>query len=71
MGLFLADSTAIGWTDLSSVWSVITAQINLTQILLILGGAVGAAIVLVFAWWGLRKAIRILMSAAKGGKLKV
>lgn len=69
--MFLADASAIGWADLSSVWTVITAQINLTQILLILAGVLGTAVGLVFAWWGLRKAIRVLMSAAKKGKLKV
>ena len=69
MGFILGEATSVGWSDLSSVWSVITAQVNLNNILGILAGVVAVAVGLVFAWWGLRKATRVLMSAAKKGRL--
>lgn len=68
--LFLAEgATAIGWSDLSSVLTAITAQISVTTVIAVIAGAIGAAIGLVFMWWGVRKLIRVLMSAFRKGKL--
>ena len=68
---FLAESSAIGWSDLSSVLSAITGQISVTTVIAVLAGAIGAAIGLVFMWLGVRKLIRTLMKAFRGGKLGV
>lgn len=65
----VAESTTVGWSDLSSVLSAITAQINVTTVIAVVAGAVGAAIGLVFMWWGIRKLIRVLMSAFRKGRL--
>ena len=65
----LADSTAIGWNDLASVLSAITDQISVTTVIAVVAGAIGAAIGLVFMWWGVRKLIRVIMSAFRKGKL--
>lgn len=62
-------STAIGWSDLSSVLSAITDQISVTTVIAVVAGAIGAAIGLVFMWWGVRKLIRVIMSAFRKGKL--
>lgn len=62
-------STAIGWSDLSDVLSAITAQISVTTVIGVVAGAIGAAIGLVFMWWGVRKLIRVLMGAFRKGKL--
>lgn len=62
-------STAIGWSDLSSVLSAITDQISVTTVIAVVAGAVGAAIGLVFMWWGVRKLIRVIMAAFRKGKL--
>lgn len=68
--LFLAEgATAIGWSDLSSVLTAITAQISTTTVIAVIAGAIGAAVGLVFMWWGVRKLIRVLMSAFRKGKL--
>ena len=45
-------STAIGWSDLSDVLTAITAQISVTTVIGVVAGAIGAAIGLVFMWWG-------------------
>lgn len=62
-------STAIGWSDLSSVLSAITGQISVTTVIGVVAGAIGASIALVFMWWGIRKLIRVLMSAFRNGRL--
>ena len=66
---FLATSSAIGWSDLSSVLSAITDQISVTTVIGVVAGAVGAAIGLVFMWWGVRKLIRVIMGAFRKGRL--
>lgn len=65
----MGTSTAIGWSDLASVLSAITDQISVTTVIAVVAGAIGAAIGLVFMWWGVRKLIRVIMSAFRKGKL--
>ena len=62
-------NTAIGWSDLSDVLTAITGQISVTTVIGVVAGAIGAAIGLVFMWWGVRKLIRVLMAAFRKGKL--
>lgn len=65
----MGESSAIGWSDLSSVLSAITGQISVTTVIGVVAGAIGASIALVFMWWGIRKLIRVLMSAFRKGRL--
>lgn len=51
--------------------TAITNQISVETVVGILAGAAGAAIGLVFLWWGGRKAVRMLMGAFRKGKLSV
>ena len=67
--ILASGSTAIGWSDLSDVLTAITAQISVTSVIGVLAGAIGAAIGLVFMWWGVRKLIRVIMAAFRKGKL--
>lgn len=67
----LAEGTAISWSDLSAVVSAITGQISVTTIIAVIAGAVGVAIGMVFMWWGVRKAARVIMGAARSGKLRI
>lgn len=66
---FLAESSAIGWSDLSSVLTAITGQISVTTVIAVIAGAIGAAVGLVFMWWGVRKLIRVIMGAFRKGRL--
>lgn len=68
-GVATSNNTAIGWSDLSDVLSAITAQISVTTVIGVVAGAIGAAIGLVFMWWGVRKLIRVIMAAFRKGKL--
>lgn len=67
--LLSGTGSAIGWSDLSSVLSAITDQISVTTVIAVVAGAIGASIGLVFMWWGVRKLIRVIMSAFRKGKL--
>ena len=69
LSFLIGGSTAIGWSDLSDVLTAITGQISVTTVIGVVAGAIGAAIGLVFMWWGVRKLIRVLMGAFRRGKL--
>lgn len=71
MGIGVLESAGtIGWSDLSSVLTAMTSQISVTTVIGVIAGVVGAAIALVFMWWGVRKLARTLMSAFRSGKLR-
>lgn len=71
MGIGVVEgSGAIGWSDLSSVLTAMTSQISVTTVIGVIAGVVGAAIALVFMWWGVRKLARTLMAAFRSGKLR-
>lgn len=72
MGIGVVESagSTIGWSDLSSVLAAMTSQISVTTVIGVIAGVVGAAIALVFMWWGVRKLARTLMAAFRSGKLR-
>lgn len=59
--------SADAWAD---VLSALTGQISVTSVVGVLASVVGAAIGLVFMWWGVRKLARVLMGAFRSGRLK-
>lgn len=61
--------TAISSADFQSVLDAVTGQLSVSTIVGVLGAAAGAAVGLVFMWWGVRKLIGILMNAFRKGKL--
>lgn len=71
MGIGVLESAGtIGWSDLSAVLTAMTSQISVTTVIGVIAGVVGAAIALVFMWWGVRKLARTLMAAFRSGKLR-
>lgn len=58
--------TASAWED---VIHALTAQISVSTVVGVLATVVAACVGLVFMWWGVRKAIRALMSAFRKGRL--
>lgn len=58
-------------TQLTSIMSAVTSQINVTTIVSYLVAIIGVAIVFVLMWWGIRKAISAVMGAIRGGSLGV
>lgn len=62
---------SVAVSAISSAFSDVTSVINISNILSAIGIALGAAVLLFFFWWGLRKVIRMVMAAFKKGKVSV
>lgn len=58
-------------TQLQSIMTAITTQINVSTIVSYLVAIIAVAIVFVLMWWGVRKAISAVMGAIRGGTLGV
>lgn len=74
VGLFvptLAFAEPISSTSFSGVITAITGQISVSTVAEVLTYVAGIAIALVFFWWGVRKALRVLMSAFRKGRMSV
>lgn len=64
-------STAITSSAFSSVIDAVTAQVSTATIVEVLVYAVPVVIGMVFMWWGVRKVVRMVMSAFRKGKISV
>lgn len=67
----LAFADAITSSSFSGVISAITAQVSVSTVAEVLTYAAGLAVALVFFWWGVRKALRVLMGAFRKGRMSV
>lgn len=63
------ESSAITSSSFMSVLNAATSQISVSTVVEVLAVGVGAAVGLVFMWWGVRKLIRVLMGAFRKGNL--
>ena len=59
-------ASVITSADFQSVISAVTSQISVGTIVEVLAVVVGAAIGMVFMWWGVRKGGSVLMKALRG-----
>lgn len=66
-----ADPTPVTASDWASVITALTGQISVSTIVAVIASTAAAGVGLVFMWWGVRKAVRALMSAFKKGRLSV
>lgn len=67
----LAYAEPIGSSSFTGVINAITSQISVSTVAEVLTYAAGLAIALVFFWWGVRKALRVLMGAFRKGRMSV
>ena len=67
----LATATAVAPEAWASVMTALTSQISVSSVVGVLASLVTAGIGLVFMWWGVRKALRSLMSAFRRGKMSL
>lgn len=58
-------------SDWASLMTALTAQISVSSVVGVLASVAGTAVGLVFMWWGARKAVKVLMSAFKKGKMSI
>ena len=64
-------ATPVTSADWASVITAMTGQISVTTVVGVLATAVSAGIGLVFMWWGVRKATRMLFKAFRSGRTSV
>lgn len=67
----MTTSTAITSSSFSSVIDAVTAQVSVSTVVEVLAYAVPVVIGLVFMWWGVRKVVRMVMSAFRKGRISV
>lgn len=64
-------STAVTASDWASIITSMTGQISVSTVVAAVATMVAAGIGLVFMWWGVRKAARVLMASFRSGKLTI
>lgn len=64
-------ATVVGASDIQGVITALQAQINVTQIVAVIGAVIGACIGIAFLYWAIRKVVRAMMAALKRGKVSV
>lgn len=64
-------SAVVAATAWQSIISAMTAQVSVTTVVAALATMVTAGIGLVFMWWGVRKAARVLMASFRSGRLSI
>lgn len=60
---------SVSWATFEPIVDAITSAFSVSQIVAILGGAIGAAVVFCILWFGIKKVLKIVMGAINGGKL--
>lgn len=69
--VFAGETTTVTYSDFSSVITNLTNQINVSTIVAIIASAIGICVGLVFMWWSLRKVVKMIMAAFRGGRASV
>lgn len=64
-------ATAISFTDFQSIFTGLTSQISVENIVGVIAAVIGVCVGLVFMWWGARKVVSMLMAAFRKGKVSV
>lgn len=66
-----SDNGAAGVQAVKDLMNIVTAEINIANLVAILGAGLGIAAATWLAWTGIRKLLRILKNAIGKGKLSV
>lgn len=66
-----AASSVVTSADWASVMTALTSQLNVATVVEVLSSLASAAVGLAFMWWGVRKAVRSLMAAFRGGRVSI
>lgn len=65
------DTSAQGVNAAKDLMNLVTAQINIANIVAIIGSGIGIAAATWLAWWGVRKLVRMITAAIGKGKLSL
>lgn len=71
MNLMLAEATGVSYSDFQSIITALTSQISTANVVSVLASLVPVVIGFVFLWWGIRKGVKMLMSAFKKGRVSI
>lgn len=66
-----AETTIVDSTAYQSLFDTLSAQLNVASIVGVIGAILGVCVGLVFLWWGMRKALSMMMAAFKKGKVSI
>lgn len=66
-----AETAIVDSTAYQSLFDTLTGQLNVSSIVGVIGAILGVCVGLVFLWWGMRKALSMLMAAFKRGKVSI
>lgn len=69
MPVTVAEGAVVGSDAWAPVVTAITGQISVANIMAAIASAAVVAIGFVFAWWGLRKVVRMIMGAFRKGRI--
>lgn len=64
-------ATVVAASAWQSIITAMTAQVSVSTVVAALATMVTAGIGLVFMWWGVRKAARVLMASFRSGRLSI
>lgn len=67
-GVVAHASSSVGITDVQPVIDAVTAQVSVTSVVGVLAAVMAICIGLVFMWWAIRKALRMIFAALRGGR---
>lgn len=69
MPAFAGDGDTTFVEGIRTIWTQVTEQVNITNVVSIIGICIAACIGLALFWFGLRYVIRKIMAAVKKGKV--
>lgn len=69
----LLETTAqvVDASTILDIVSAVTSTFSVGQIVAMISGIIGAGIVFVFLWWGVRKAFKAIMGAVTKGRIRI
>lgn len=66
-----ANDASAAVSAISSGFSQITGTLKISNLIAVLGVALGSAVAFFFFWWGIRKVVRAVTAAFKKGRISV
>lgn len=69
--ILLTATPSVSTSDIQTILTPVTDQFSVSNITSFLAYIIGAGVVFVFLWWGVRKAWRAILAATTRGKAKI
>lgn len=66
-----AANNSVSVDQITGIFSKLTEQFSVTNIITLLGGIIAFCMAFVFLWWGIRKGFSAAMRAIKSGRFRL